>query len=209
MYPWGFLSCDSVLRSCKMSANGQTGWGMPSNFPVLSHYSFQQLSCNLTLFLPTTFLYSHTILKLKVYFLKGEKNTHLQSTKHLWINLTKNEPKWHAENWKNTAQSSQMEKCLIHWLKVLLLLWCHFFPKHLNWFNSFPGGTVVENPPASAGDAGDAGLIPGLRRSPGVENGNLLQHPCLESSMDRGAWQTIVHGVTKSQTWPSIHTIPI
>ena len=92
-----------------------------------------------------------------------------------------------------------MEKCLIHRLKVLLLLWCHFFPKHLNWCNSFPGGTVVENPPASAGHAG---LTPGSRRSPGVENGNLLQYSCLESSMDRGAWQTIVHGVTKGQTGP-------
>ena len=58
---------------------------------------------------------------------------------------------------------------------------------------------MVENPPASAGHAG---LTPGSRRSPGVENGNLLQYSCLESSMDRGAWQTIVHGVTKGQTGP-------
>ena len=36
----------------------------------------------------------------------------------------------------------------------------------------FPGGTVVKNPPANAGDTRDAGSIPGLGRSPGVENGN-------------------------------------
>ena len=48
--------------------------------------------------------------------------------------------------------------------------------------------------------AGDLGLIPGLRRSPGEGNGNPLQYSCLENSMDRGAWQAIVHGVTKSQT---------
>ena len=44
------------------------------------------------------------------------------------------------------------------------------------------------------------GLIPGLRRSPGVGNGNSLQYSCLENPMDRGAWQAVVSGVTKSQT---------
>ena len=52
----------------------------------------------------------------------------------------------------------------------------------------FPGGTVGNNPPANAGDKGDAGLISGLGRSPGVGNGNLLQYSCLENSLDRGAW---------------------
>ena len=45
----------------------------------------------------------------------------------------------------------------------------------------FPGGSVVKNPPASAGDARDTGLIPGLGRSPGVGNGNLLQYSCPEN----------------------------
>ena len=53
---------------------------------------------------------------------------------------------------------------------------------------------------ASAGEAGDVGLIPGLGRSPGVGNGNSLQYSCLENSMDRGAWPAIVHGAAKSQT---------
>ena len=46
----------------------------------------------------------------------------------------------------------------------------------------------------------DAGSIPGLGRSPGEANGNTLQYSCLEDSMDRGAWQATVHGVTKSRT---------
>ena len=64
----------------------------------------------------------------------------------------------------------------------------------------FPGGTVIKNPPASAGDAGDTGSIPGLRRSPGGVNDNLLQYFCLEKAMDRGTWQATVHGVARSQT---------
>ena len=48
----------------------------------------------------------------------------------------------------------------------------------------FPGGSVVKNLPANAGDTG---LVPGSGRSPGVGNGNLLQYSCLENSMDRGA----------------------
>ena len=65
---------------------------------------------------------------------------------------------------------------------------------------SFPGGTVVKNPPANVGNARDTGLIPGLGRSPEGGNGNLLQYSCLENSMDRGAWQATAHRVAKSQT---------
>ena len=56
---------------------------------------------------------------------------------------------------------------------------------------------MVKNPPANAGDTGS---IPGSGRSPGEGHGNLFQCSCLENPMDRGAWQAIVHGVTKSQT---------
>ena len=51
-----------------------------------------------------------------------------------------------------------------------------------------------------AGDAGDEGLIPGLGRSPGGGNVNPFQCSCWENPTDRGAWQAIVHRVTKSQT---------
>ena len=64
----------------------------------------------------------------------------------------------------------------------------------------FPGGSVVKNPPASVGNTGDASSIPGSGRSPGGGNGNPLQYSSLENPMDRGAWQAIVHGITKSQT---------
>ena len=59
---------------------------------------------------------------------------------------------------------------------------------------------VVKNPLANAGDLRDAGSNPGLGRSPEGEHGNPLWYPCLENSMDRGAWQAIVHGVTQNRT---------
>ena len=59
---------------------------------------------------------------------------------------------------------------------------------------------VVKNPPASAGDIGDAGSIPGSGRFPGEGNDNPLQCSCLENPMDRGVWWATVHGVAKSRT---------
>ena len=68
--------------------------------------------------------------------------------------------------------------------------------KHVcNW--GFPGGAVVKNLPANAGDAGDAGSIPGLGRSPGGGNGNPLWYSCLENPMDRRDWWATVQGVRK------------
>ena len=59
---------------------------------------------------------------------------------------------------------------------------------------------MVKNLPANAGDARDVGLIPGLGRSPGGGNGNLLQYSCLENITDRRAWQVTVHRVAKNWT---------
>ena len=79
--------------------------------------------------------------------------------------------------------------------------------KHLNHNTNiitcwgFPGGSVVKNLPANAGDTGDGGSIPGLGRSPGGGNGNLLWYSCLENPMDRGVWWATVHGVAKCGTW--------
>ena len=53
---------------------------------------------------------------------------------------------------------------------------------------------------ASACNAGDLGLIPGLGRSSGEGNGNPVQYSCLENFMGREAWQATVHGVAKSRT---------
>ena len=57
---------------------------------------------------------------------------------------------------------------------------------------------MIKNLPANVGDTGDARSIPGLRRSPGEWYGNPLQYSCLENTMDRGAWQATMHGVTDS-----------
>ena len=56
---------------------------------------------------------------------------------------------------------------------------------------------MLKNHLANAGEAGDAGLIPGLGRSPGEGNGHPLQDSCLENLIDKGAWQATVHGVAK------------
>ena len=56
------------------------------------------------------------------------------------------------------------------------------------------------NTKESACKVGDLGSIPGLGRYPGEGNGYPLQDSCLENSMDSGAWQATVHGVTKSWT---------
>ena len=58
----------------------------------------------------------------------------------------------------------------------------------------FPCSTVVKNPSANAGDAGS---IPGSKRSPGEGNGNPLQYSGLGNPIDRGAWQATVQGVIK------------
>ena len=52
----------------------------------------------------------------------------------------------------------------------------------------FPGGSLVKNLPANAGDTGDVGSIPRLRTSPRGGNGKALQYSCPENSKDRGAW---------------------
>ena len=60
-----------------------------------------------------------------------------------------------------------------------------------------PGDSVVKNPPAKARDVGS---IPELGRSPGEGNDKLLQYSCLKNPVDRGAWQSIVESIAKSQT---------
>ena len=64
----------------------------------------------------------------------------------------------------------------------------------------FPVGTRGKDLPASAGDMKDTLLILASGRCPGGGNGNPLQYSCLENPMNRGAWRSIVRGVTKSWT---------
>ena len=72
-----------------------------------------------------------------------------------------------------------------------------YFLMYLKDILIFPGGSEGK---ASACNAGDAGLIPGLGRSPGEGNGNPLQYCCLENPMVGEAWWAIVHAVAKSRT---------
>ena len=74
------------------------------------------------------------------------------------------------------------------------------------WYLEFPGGSLVKNPLAGAGERGDAGSIPGLGISPGGGNGNPLWYSCLGNWMDRGAWQATVPRVAMSGTQLSKHS---
>ena len=56
---------------------------------------------------------------------------------------------------------------------------------------------MVKNLPANAGDLRNMDSIPGLGRSPEEGHSNPFQYSCLENLMDRGAWQTMVHGVAR------------
>ena len=62
---------------------------------------------------------------------------------------------------------------------------------------SFPGGSVVRNPPANAGDVS---LMPRWGKSSGEGDGNPVQYSCLGNPMDRGAWHATVHEFVKSQS---------
>ena len=62
----------------------------------------------------------------------------------------------------------------------------------------------------SACNARDPNSIPGLGRSPGEGNDNILQYSCLENSMDRGAWWLVIpfskgSSWVRAQTWASCH----
>ena len=66
---------------------------------------------------------------------------------------------------------------------------------------------MVKNPPANAGNSGDEGSIPESGRSPGGENSNPFQYPCLGNPMDRGAWQATVQSIAELDTTEHTHTV--
>ena len=70
--------------------------------------------------------------------------------------------------------------------------------EELHQDRSFPGGEVVKNQPANAGDTRDPGLIPESGIFSAEGHGNPLQYSCLENPMDKGAWQATVYRVTRS-----------
>ena len=84
-----------------------------------------------------------------------------------------------------------------HSSKPSILRHSVFFIVQLSNPPGFPGGLDAKEFTCNVGDLGP---IPGLGRSPGEGNSYPLQYSCLENSMDRGAWQAILHRVTKSRT---------
>ena len=68
-----------------------------------------------------------------------------------------------------------------------------------NWTH-LQGFPVCSDGKESAHYVGVPGSIPELGRSPGEGNVYPLRYSCLKNSMDRGAWQAIVHGIAESQT---------
>ena len=114
------------------------------------------------------------------------------------------------------------------WSLWPLLLWCPWLPTFifsgqchycstthflfdLSSNVSLPADTLIGFPGSldgkeSAFNVGDLALIPGWRRSPGGGHANPLQYSCLENPLDRGAWQTTVHGVANS--WTQLSIVP-
>ena len=86
---------------------------------------------------------------------------------------------------------------LLHWQLGSLPLVPLGKPVSGPYIYASPVALVVKNLPASAGDIRDAGLIPGLGRSPGGGHSNPLRYSCLENPMDRGSWWATVHGVAR------------
>ena len=72
-----------------------------------------------------------------------------------------------------------------------------------------PDSLAGKEPFCNAGDPGDTGSVPGSGRSPGEGNGYPLQYSCLENLRNRGAWQTTIHEVAKSQIQLSICHISV
>ena len=111
--------------------------------------------------------------------------------------------KWNHFRFYEDYRIFPMTALIFLHLNFRIPLWWFFYWKlericsYPKMREGFPGGSDSKE---SACNAGDLGSIPGLGRSSGEENGNLLQYSGLEKSMDRGAWQVAVHGVTESWT---------
>ena len=79
-------------------------------------------------------------------------------------------------------------------------------PSSLSLYISSHDGSAGKEFSCNAGDTGDVGSIAGSGRLLGEGNGKPPQYSCWDNPMDRGAWRTMVHGVTKNWTWLSMST---
>ena len=96
---------------------------------------------------------------------------------------------------KKQTQENQGEKIKVYTSRLLFV--------DISTFSGLPRWLSSKEFTCQAGDTGDKGSIPGLRRSPAKRNSNPLQYSCLENPMDRGAWWDTVHGAAKesNMTW--------
>ena len=83
-------------------------------------------------------------------------------------------------HYKQTFHKQEQQKDRGHFIKIRHCL-------SLSLVKAVASGAVIKNLPTNGEDAGDAGSIPGLGRSPEAGNGNQFPCSCLENSMDRGA----------------------
>ena len=95
---------------------------------------------------------------------------------------------------KSKNQFSSFYYILIFYLIIFQYPYIYFI---YDFKRGFPGGSVVKNPPANAGDTD---LVPGSGRLPRRRKWQPTPGLLPENPMDRGAWQATVHGVTNSQT---------
>ena len=87
---------------------------------------------------------------------------------------------------------------VLYYLTQPTLLSFSFNRHYSNNTWGFPGGSVLKDPPANAGDES---LLPGSGKSPAGGHGNPFQYSCLGNPMDRRVWWTTVHEVANSWTW--------
>ena len=88
---------------------------------------------------------------------------------------------------------SHHHSVIIHLVETVII-WDPQFHGAQKFCCCFPGGSLVKNLPANAGNMGSITKITWKRK----ENSNPLQYSCLGNAMDRGPWWTTVHRVTKS-----------
>ena len=103
----------------------------------------------------------------------------------------------------NTIERAALSICVIHAIDYV-----YTREPPTIYTTMWKGASYSADGRESVCNSGDRGSIPGSGRSPEKGNGSPLQYSFLETSMDRGAWQTTVHGVMKSQIqlkWPSMH----
>ena len=117
----------------------------------------------------------------------------------LWITVIKTWKVLFGPNWIHCLSSMFCELCSLSKLSLMWFLRCFYLPSILIT-SIHQVAQWVKNPPASAEDIGEAGLIPGSRRFPGRRKWQPTAIFLPGESHGQRSGQVTVHGVTKSQT---------